>query len=103
MGLSKKKAAGTEDETPQCPQCETSALNRYGRIRSGKQRYLCLVCGRQLVYPTTRRALPVSRPHCPECEKPMHIYARGAVNIRFRCSGYPNCRKYVHMQAADGN
>lgn len=99
----KATAAAMVDDTPVCPDCQAEALNRYGRIRSGKQRYMCLVCGRQFVVPNERRALPTERPLCPECGRPTHVYAREPKCIRFRCSGYPACRTYVHIPVGEGD
>lgn len=87
--------SGDRDDAIVCPSCSGGALNRYGRLKSGKQRYLCLVCGRQFVVPSERVRLEKGRPDCPLCGRPMHVYAREASKIRFRCSAYPECRSYL--------
>ncbi|MBI5607111.1 MAG: IS1 family transposase [Deltaproteobacteria bacterium] len=38
-----------------CPDCRADALYRYGRIWTGKQRYICLLCGRQFTPGSTRK------------------------------------------------
>lgn len=77
----------------QCPYCGASALYKYGRIKSGKQRYYCILCGRQFTH-HTRKIMLENRPVCPECGAPMHIYKRGSDFIRFRCSNYLLCKTY---------
>ncbi|MEA3437684.1 MAG: IS1 family transposase [Thermodesulfobacteriota bacterium] len=77
-----------------CPRCRCDAIYSYGRIKSGKQRYLCLLCNRQFV---TDRSRPIieKRPLCPLCHGKMHVYRREKGNIRFRCADYPNCKGYT--------
>ncbi len=83
----------------QCPGCGSEAFNRYGRVR-GKQRYCCLVCGRQFVEPCDR--LPVkNRPSCPECGAPMHVYGRGDGFVRFRCANYPECKTFIKQHQVE--
>ena len=77
-----------------CPRCSADALYSYGRIKNGKQRYLCLVCNRQFVPESTLRTVMKDRPACPLCGAKMHIYRREAEQIRFRCANYPACRGY---------
>jgi len=84
-----------------CPGCGSQALNKYGRIKTGKQRYLCLVCGRQFVLPSAKEAVPF-RPDCPNCGKPMVVYARGPGFIRFRCAEYPECKTYRKIDLKKG-
>jgi transposase-like protein len=79
-----------------CPCCGSNALNKYGHLKSGKQRYLCLVCNRQFVWPSSIRSIPY-RPHCPACGREMHVYARKGDIIRFRCRDYPDCRTYFKI------
>ncbi len=86
-----------EDASLTCPRCGAGALNKNGHIKSGKQRYLCLVCNRQFVIPSAASTLPF-RPHCDACGRPMHVYARDDRFIRFRCSGYPACRSYRRIE-----
>jgi ssDNA-binding Zn-finger/Zn-ribbon topoisomerase 1 len=35
-----------------------------------------------------------TRPGCPGCGKPMHIYMRSDAYVRFRCSNYPTCKTF---------
>jgi transposase-like protein len=79
-----------------CPRCGAKALNKYGHLKSGKQRYLCLVCNRQFAWPNSIKPIPY-RPHCPACGRGMHVYARKGDVIRFRCQDYPNCRTYFKI------
>ena len=76
-----------------CPRCRADAIYRYGRTPKGRLRYLCKVCLRQFTAPSDER-LPVQRPVCPSCQKPMHVYMRARGRIRFRCSVYPHCRTF---------
>jgi DNA-directed RNA polymerase subunit RPC12/RpoP len=89
------------DEAAVCPKCGSKAFNRYGRVANGKQRYICLVCGRQFVVPSTRRPLTVERPCCPNCGRSMHIYQRTKTYVRFRCSTYPECNTYLRVPLED--
>jgi len=98
-----ERTPSAEDDLPCCPNCKATALNRYGRIASGKQRYLCLVCGRQFVESPGRRELPVPRPECPVCGRSMHTYIRAAGFIRFRCSCYPECKTYLRIPLEEEN
>jgi len=77
----------------QCPYCNSEALYKYGRIRTGKQRYLCVMCGKQFT-PTSRRCIVKNRPVCPECGGLMHLYKREGDVVRFRCACYPKCKTY---------
>ena len=86
--------ASAETKAPVCPRCGSDALNKNGRIASGKQRYRCLVCERQFVHPTKEK-LSFPRPTCPACGKAMHVYARENGIVRFRCAAYPACRTYA--------
>ena len=78
----------------QCPRCHSDALYSYGRIKNGKQRYLCLMCNRQFV-PDPLRQKVKKRPICPACGGRMHVYMRQDNVIRFRCADYPKCRGYA--------
>jgi transposase-like protein len=80
----------------QCPECQSDAVYRYGRVASGKQRFLCLLCDRQFVA-NPENVKFKNKPPCPECGKPMHSYMKGGDHIRFRCSDYPRCRTYLKM------
>jgi ssDNA-binding Zn-finger/Zn-ribbon topoisomerase 1 len=79
-----------------CPKCGSEAINRYGKISSGKKRFICLVCGRQFVVDSDRYKVK-NRPSCPKCGKKMHCYKRNSDNIRFRCSAYPDCKTYLSV------
>jgi DNA-directed RNA polymerase subunit RPC12/RpoP len=82
-----------EAKEVQCPSCGSGAIYKYGKIRSGKQRFYCIMCGRQFTE-HDRRSILDNRPVCPECGNIMHIYKRGADFIRFRCSNFLNCKTY---------
>ncbi|NMC75335.1 MAG: IS1 family transposase [Geobacteraceae bacterium] len=84
-------------DTLRCPACRSEALYRYGRTRQGKQRRLCLTCGRQFVE-ETRRPEIAARPTCPLCNSPMYIYRRDVTVTRFRCSRYPLCTQYLTIR-----
>ncbi len=76
-----------------CPNCNSSTFYRYGRTGRGKQRCLCLVCGRQ--YSLNQNGAEVkSRPACPNCGAVMYLYKRESKVLRFRCSRYPECSTY---------
>ena len=80
-----------------CPKCRTDALYRYGKAWTGKQRYLCLTCGRQFTIGATRHEWK-DKPPCPVCGKGMHFYQKDARFLRFRCSAYPDCRQYLKVE-----
>ncbi|MDR3557599.1 MAG: hypothetical protein P4L55_22810 [Syntrophobacteraceae bacterium] len=75
-----------------CPQCDCEALYRYGKTRHGKQRFRCLMCGRQFGAGTKEELK--TRPACPLCGRKMHIYRKTPTEVRFRCSAYPTCRTF---------
>jgi transposase-like protein len=81
-------------EDIRCPKCGSDATYRYGSTPNGKRRFLCLVCGRQFVWPSAK-AETAERPSCPKCGAPMHVYMRHAPVIRYRCRHYPKCRTFV--------
>jgi transposase-like protein len=83
-----------------CPSCSAEALYRYGKAWTGKQRFLCLICGRQFTF-GARRAEPKEKPICIKCGRPMHLYKREAGMIRFRCSGYPICKTFQKVEAKE--
>ena len=89
-------AKGYDSQTIQCPACKAEAIYKYGHIRTGKQRYLCMMCGRQFTL-GVRRVLMQERPRCPECGRPMHVYKQDNNILRFRCSGYPVCKSYTKI------
>lgn len=77
----------------QCPECHSDAVNKYGTVHGGKQRYICLACDRQFVANPGRKHF-INKPKCPTCGKPMHSYMKGSDYVWFRCSDFPNCRTY---------
>ncbi|HUJ90479.1 MAG TPA: topoisomerase DNA-binding C4 zinc finger domain-containing protein [Syntrophorhabdales bacterium] len=79
-----------------CPNCGSPAVYRYGRTRAGKQRFICLMCGRQFI-PGSERHFPDKRPLCPICGAPMHLYRRARKQTTFRCSAYPVCRTFTRI------
>jgi predicted RNA-binding Zn-ribbon protein involved in translation (DUF1610 family) len=83
-----------------CPSCGSDAFYRYGRTRNGKQRFRCLLCGRQFVMGSSRKAIRI-RPFCPTCGRLMHLYMVEGSLSRFRCSGYPSCRMYLKIILED--
>jgi transposase-like protein len=81
-----------------CPRCRSDAIYRYGKTATGKKRFLCQVCRRQF---SLKRLDPLGaqeRPACPACGRPMHVYMRHGVTLRFRCSDYPNCRTFLKWE-----
>jgi DNA-directed RNA polymerase subunit RPC12/RpoP len=88
------KFKGAEDYEIECPFCKSEALYKYGKIKTGKQRYLCMMCGKQFTL-GVRRIEMKDRPFCPGCGRPMHVYRRESEVIRFRCSCYPECKTYA--------
>jgi transposase-like protein len=103
MNLAAIDTSAASKAAPKCPNCGETALNRYGRIKSGKQRYICLVCGRQFVVPRSHVSMSIDRPVCANCGQSMHIYARESYKVRFRCSRYPECKTYVTVLIEDQN
>jgi hypothetical protein len=79
--------------------CGSDAVYRYGKIKGGKQRFVCLMCGRQFVIDSSRNEV-LNKPLCSICGRHMNLYKREKSALRFRCSGYPECRVYrkVMMQ-----
>lgn len=87
-------SASVKDHEPLvCPSCASDALYRYGRTKQGKQRFRCILCGRQFIEGSKAKT-QVQRPLCLECGKRMHIYKIEEDGVRFRCSGYPRCRTF---------
>lgn len=76
-----------------CPHCNLDAVYKYGKTWQGKQRYLCLICGRQFTQ-NSGRAEVKDRPVCEVCGKIMHLYKKENKVLRFRCSGYPACKTF---------
>ncbi len=78
----------------QCPECGSEAAYKNGKIPSGKQRYICLICNRQFILDNSWPKLKY-RPLCPICGANMHIHSVRGDFRRFRCSKYPSCRGVV--------
>lgn len=76
-----------------CPHCDLDAVYKYGKTWQGKQRFLCLICGRQFTQHSGRAEVK-DRPVCIVCGKIMHLYKREDKVLRFRCSGYPACKTF---------
>jgi transposase-like protein len=76
-----------------CPSCDSEAIYRYGRIKTGRQRFLCLMCRTQFSMGAKKTPLK-GKPACPACGKHMNVYRIEGDVIRFRCSGYPVCRSF---------
>lgn len=88
------------DKAPlRCPRCDSEALYRYGKTRHGKQRFRCLMCGRQFG-DGAKDELKI-RPSCPVCGKKMHIYRKGHSEVRFRCSAYPSCKTFEKIETGE--
>lgn len=81
-----------------CPKCGSEAIYRYGRAWTGKQRFLCLICGRQF---TGHHSIPAQRPGCPKCGSEMHVYKKEKKCVRFRCASYPECKTFVKINIED--
>jgi transposase-like protein len=90
------QSAMHEKSKPRCPNCHSEAFYRYGKVRGGKQRYICLLCTRQFVVGAAERAAS-DKPRCPECGSSMHVYKRETRMIRYRCSNYPGCRTFTKI------
>lgn len=76
-----------------CPDCDSDAVYKYGKAWTGKQRFLCLMCGMQFTK-DAKKLLVKGKPVCPECGKNMHVYKIEGEVIRFRCSDYPACKTF---------
>ena len=81
-----------------CPTCNSEAVYKYGKTWAGKQRFLCLICGRQFTIGIKRTEVK-GKPLCPRCGRLMHLYMRSEEAIRFRCSYYPICKTYKKVKA----
>lgn len=79
-----------------CPRCQSEAFYKYGHTQNGKKRYICLLCNRQFIHGDSHNQI-IERPECALCGNKMHVYMRDAKAIRFRCSGYPQCRGYAKI------
>jgi ssDNA-binding Zn-finger/Zn-ribbon topoisomerase 1 len=90
--LEQNVAVAERTET-ECPACGNDALYRYGKTKAGNQRFMCLMCGTQFT-PGAKKRPVKGKPVCRECGKQMNIYKIEGDVIRFRCSGYPECRTF---------
>jgi DNA-directed RNA polymerase subunit RPC12/RpoP len=88
------------DKYIKCPGCKNDALYKYGKTPDGKQKYQCLVCGRQFVADSPRENFE-KRPVCPKCGAKMHIYMKEKHTLRFRCASYPVCKNYLKINTED--
>ena len=84
------------EERIACPRCASLALYRFGHVRSGLQRYLCLMCGRQFI-PGHERIISLLRPTCRTCGAGMHLFKRMTGHKVFRCARYPACHTYLRV------
>jgi len=80
-----------------CPRCGSLAFYRFGHLRSGLQRYLCLMCGRQFV-PGHERTICLPRPACGAGGAGMHLFKKMTDRKVFRCARYPVCRTYLRVE-----
>ena len=79
----------------QCPACGSKAVYRDGKAHTGKQRYLCLMCGLQ--FTSSHHTQIQTRPLCSTCGNRMHLYKEEETILRFRCSQYPTCKTYAKV------
>ncbi|MBF0505420.1 MAG: Insertion element protein [Nitrospirae bacterium] len=93
--------AASEGFIIKCPRCNLDAVYKYGKTWQGKQRFLCLICGRQFSAGIVRSAVK-DRPVCPVCGRVMHLYKREEKVWRFRCSGYPGCKTFTKTDVREG-
>lgn len=80
----------------QCPACGSKAVYRDGKAHTGKQRYLCLMCGLQ--FTSSHHTQIQTRPLCSTCGNRMHLYKEEETILRFRCSQYPTCKTYAKVR-----
>jgi ssDNA-binding Zn-finger/Zn-ribbon topoisomerase 1 len=81
------------DKKVNCPICGLNAIYKYGKTKSGKQRFQCIMCGRQFSQDAKKYEVK-GKPICSQCGKLMHLYKIEGEIIRFRCSGYPECKAF---------
>ena len=79
-----------------CPKCRSDVLYRYGKSKTGKQRYQCMICGMQFVI-DLKKHRTIKPPTCPACGRKMHLYKMENQAMRFRCSYYPVCKNYLKV------
>ena len=80
-----------------CPKCDSLVLYRFGHVRSGLQRYMCRMCGREFI-PGHERIFPLARPTCGRCGAGMHLFKKKGASTVFRCGRYPACRTYARVK-----
>jgi len=80
----------------QCPKCRSKIVYRFGKGKTGEQRYRCMLCGMQFVRDSKTRKM-TKPPTCSLCGRKMHLYKRENKAIRFRCSCYPVCKNYLKV------
>lgn len=90
-----KKVPIDEGKKIECPSCRSKAVYRYGRARN-KQRFYCLLCGRQFIAGHERH-FPQIRPTCRKCGSKMYIYRNEGRFVRYRCSKYPVCKNFLKV------
>lgn len=81
------------ENTLRCPICNADVTYKYGKTKTGKQRFQCLMCGKQFSQDAKKHEVQ-GKPICPECGKVMYLYKIEGEIIRFRCSGYPVCKTF---------
>ena len=81
------------ETTASRPVCNSEAIYKYGKTRTGKQIFQCLMCGRQFSHGAEKQEIQ-SKPICPECGNIMHLYKIEGSVIIFRCAGYPECKTF---------
>jgi transposase-like protein len=91
----------SDEHDIRCPFCNSNAFYRYGKIKTGKQRYLCIICGKQFSIGGKRKEM-FKKPGCPKCGSIMYVYRREGQIIRFRCSHYPACRTFLKIKTQRG-
>ncbi len=99
-----KTIAAAETLDVKCPRCNSEAIYKYGRVKTGKQRFFCLICGRQFVDGAKKQEIQ-GKPLCPICGRTMNLYKIEGEIVRFRCSDYPACRtfrKFVIREVKEG-
>lgn len=97
----REEIAETAVAEVKCESCGSEAVYRNGRIKTGRQRYLCLVCGSQFT-PGAGKVHVKGKPAFHECGKPMNVYKLEGNIIRFRCSGYPECKTFRKFRMTGG-
>ena len=81
-----------EEEEVKCHACDSEAVYKYGKAWTGKQRFQCLMCGKQFTLAQKNSRYRVNRSALNA--ESMHLYRIEGEVIRFRCSGYPECKTF---------